>query len=73
MSHEITTAQDVESLSNEVTCLKILLSCMLKSMGQVDAGKAILRMEKQLKDLEDGQQKELFIASMKQIKSAYLS
>lgn len=73
MGHEITTAQDVESLSKEVTCLKILLSCMLKSMGQVEAGKAILRMERQLNALEEGSDKELYSATMKQIKTAYLS
>lgn len=73
MSHEIATAQDVESLSKEVTCLKIFLSCMLKSMGQVDAGKAILRMERQLDTMEEGQDKDLFAATVKQIKTAYLA
>lgn len=73
MSQAITTAQDVESLSKEVTCMKMLLACMLKSMGQVDAGKAILRMERQLSTLEEGEDKAQFSATLQQIKTAYLA
>ncbi|MBT0722015.1 DUF2594 family protein [Tatumella sp. TA1] len=73
MSQAITTAQDVESLSKEVTCMKMLVACMLKSMGQVDAGKAILRMERQLACLEEGEDKTQFSATLQQIKTAYLA
>ncbi|MBT0726912.1 DUF2594 family protein [Rosenbergiella australiborealis] len=73
MSPVITSAHDVESLTKEVTCMKMLLACMLKSMGQVDAGKAILRMERQLSSLEEGDDKALFSATLQQIKTAYLA
>jgi len=73
MSQAMTPAQDVESLTKEVTCMKMLLACMLKSMGQVDAGKAILRMERQLSALEESEDKTQFSATLQQIKAAYLA
>ncbi|CAK9884637.1 MAG: hypothetical protein XXXJIFNMEKO3_01027 [Candidatus Erwinia impunctatus] len=35
-------------LAEEVACLKALLTYMLKDMGQADAGKVIIKMEKSI-------------------------
>lgn len=72
MNQEMTTAQDIHGLATEVGCLKMLLGCMLKSMSQVDAGKAILRMEGQLNLLAESEEKALSKQTMQQIKDIYL-
>ncbi len=69
---EFSTEKNPESLAREVTCLKMMITCILQSMGQVDAGKAILNMERYLNSLEADADSEVFIATLKQIKAGYL-
>lgn len=61
----------VQSLAHEVACLKATLTYILRAMGQADAGKAILNMEKFISQLEDPAQIDAFKRSIEQIKSAY--
>ncbi|MRT55737.1 DUF2594 family protein [Enterobacteriaceae bacterium RIT693] len=65
------TAENTSELAQEVTCLKTLLTLMLQAMGQADAGRVILKMEKQIAQLEDQSQAEVFCNTVKQIKQAY--
>ena len=69
---EFPTDKTPESLAREVTCLKMMITCILQSMSQVDAGKAILNMERYLGSLENTADSEAFIATLKQIKTGYL-
>ena len=57
--------------SNEVSCLKAMLTLMLQAMGQADAGRVMLKMEKQLALIEDETQAAVFSKTVKQIKQAY--
>ncbi|VEB96545.1 Protein of uncharacterised function (DUF2594) [Cedecea lapagei] len=68
---EFSTAENTSELAQEVTCLKTLLTLMLQAMGQADAGRVILKMEKQIAQLEDRSQAEVFSNTVKQIKQAY--
>lgn len=68
---DFTTRDDVQTLANEVTCLKALVTLMLKSIGQADAGKVIIKMERLIEDLDDEQQAEVFTNTVKQIKHAF--
>ncbi len=65
------TADSLEQLALEVNCLKALFSQMLKAMGQADAGKVIIKMEKEIAELEDSTQAEVFSNTIQQIKQAY--
>ncbi|HCA1976793.1 TPA: DUF2594 family protein [Citrobacter freundii] len=65
------TAENNQELANEVTCLKAMLTLMLQAMGQADAGRVILKMEKQLALIEDQSQAAVFSNTVKQIKQAY--
>ncbi|MGV8783694.1 DUF2594 family protein, partial [Pseudomonas aeruginosa] len=49
---DFSTAENNQELANEVTCLKAMLTLMLQAMGQADAGRVILNMEKQLALIE---------------------
>ncbi|MBS0878162.1 MULTISPECIES: DUF2594 family protein [unclassified Tatumella] len=69
---EFPTEKNPEALSREVTCLKMMITCILQSMSQVDAGKAILNMERYLASLDADADTELFITTLKQIKAGYL-
>ena len=51
--------------------MKALVTLMLKGMGQADAGKVIIKMERYIADLEDRQQAEVFSNTVKQIKFAF--
>lgn len=42
---DFSTESTIETLANEVACLKATLTFMLKAMGQADAGKVIINME----------------------------
>ncbi|HKM95474.1 MAG TPA: DUF2594 family protein, partial [Buttiauxella sp.] len=42
---DFSTADNSGELAIEVTCLKAMLTQMLKAMGQADAGKVIIKME----------------------------
>lgn len=44
---------------------------MLQAMGQADAGRVILKMEKQIALIEDQSQAAVFSSTVKQIKQAY--
>jgi hypothetical protein len=43
---EFLTDDDTSTLAQEVNCLKAMLTLILKAMGQADAGKVIMKMEK---------------------------
>ena len=68
---DFSTAENNQELANEVTCLKAMLTLMLQAMGQADAGRVILKMEKQLALIEDQSQAAVFSNTVKQIKQAY--
>lgn len=73
MNQEISTNLDSESLAREVSSLKIMLGFILKSMGQVDAGKAIINMDRYLNSLDEGSEREAYCQALQQIKRIYLS
>lgn len=64
-------SSSLDSLAHEVTCLKVTLIYILRAMGQADASKVILNMEKLVNQLEDPAQANAFKRSVEQIKSAY--
>jgi len=68
---DFSTAENNQQLSQEVSCLKGLLALMLQAMGQADAGRVILKMEKQITQMEDEAQAAVFSNTVKQIKQAY--
>ena len=68
---EFATAENNQELAQEVNCLKALLTLMLQAMGQADAGRVMLKMEKQLALIEDETQAAVFSKTVKQIKQAY--
>ena len=65
------SAENNQELANEVSCLKAMLTLMLQAMGQADAGRVMLKMEKQLALIEDETQAAVFSKTVKQIKQAY--
>jgi len=69
---EFTTQSDVETLATEVASLKATLTLILRAIGQVDAGKVVLNMEKLASEIEDEQQTAIFKETLRQIKSGYL-
>ena len=64
---DFSTAENNQELANEVSCLKAMLTLML----QADAGRVMLKMEKQLALIEDETQAAVFSKTVKQIKQAY--
>ncbi|BCG42253.1 TPA: DUF2594 family protein YecF [Escherichia coli] len=68
---DFSTAENNQELANEVSCLKAMLTLMLQAMGQADAGRVMLKMEKQLALFEDETQAAVFSKTVKQIKQAY--
>ncbi|EIG5108061.1 DUF2594 family protein [Escherichia coli] len=68
---DFSTAENNQELANEVSCLKAMLTLMLQAMGQADAGRVMLKMEKQLALIEDETQAAEFSKTVKQIKQAY--
>ncbi|EFH6603759.1 DUF2594 family protein [Escherichia coli] len=68
---DYSTAENNQELANEVSCLKAMLTLMLQAMGQADAGRVMLKMEKQLALIEDETQAAVFSKTVKQIKQAY--
>ena len=67
---DFSTAENNQELAQEVTCLKTLLTLMLQAMGQADAGRVIIKMEKQITQMEDEAQAAVFSNTVKQIKQA---
>lgn len=68
---DFSTAENNQQLTQEVSCLKALLALMLQAMGQADAGRVILKMEKQITQMEDEAQAAAFSSTVQQIKQAY--
>lgn len=68
---DFSTAENNQELANGVSCLKAMLTLMLQAMGQADAGRVMLKMEKQLALIEDETQAAVFSKTVKQIKQAY--
>ena len=68
---DFSTAENNQELANEVSCLKAMLTLMLQAMGQADAGRVMLKMEKQLALIEDETQAAVFSKTVKQNKQAY--
>ena len=68
---DFSTADNNQELAQEVSCLKMMITLMLQAMGQADAGRVILKMEKQIATLEDEAQAAVFTNTVKQIKQAY--
>ena len=68
---DFSTAENNQELAQEVSCLKAMVTLMLQAMGQADAGRVILKMEKQIAALEDESQAAVFSNTVKQIKQAY--
>ncbi|EHY2835026.1 DUF2594 family protein [Escherichia coli] len=68
---DFSTAENNQELANEVSCLKAMLTLMLQAMGQADAGRVMLKMEKQLALIEDETRAAVFSKTVKQIKQAY--
>ena len=68
---EFATAENNQELAQEVSCLKSLLTLMLQAMGKADAGRVIIKMERQIAQMEDQAQADVFSSTVKQIKQAY--
>ena len=68
---DFSTAENNQELANEVSCLKAMLTLMLQAMGQADAGRVMLKMEKQLALIEDETHASVFSKTVKQNKPAY--
>ena len=68
---DFSTAENNQNLAQELSCLKAMLTLMLQAMGQADAGRVMLKMEKQLALIEDETQAAVFSKTVKQIKQAY--
>ncbi|AHJ73451.1 MULTISPECIES: DUF2594 family protein [Kosakonia] len=68
---DFSTADNAKELALEVSCLKSMITLMLQAMGQADAGRVILKMEKQIEQMEDEAQAAVFSGTVKQIKQAY--
>ena len=68
---DFSTAENKQELAQEVSCLKAMITLMLQAMGQADAGRVIIKMEKQISQMEDEAQTAVFSSTVKQIKQAY--
>ncbi|BDH45376.1 hypothetical protein TUM12370_14200 [Salmonella enterica subsp. enterica serovar Choleraesuis] len=68
---DFSTEESMQQLALEVSCLKAMFTQMLKAMGQADAGKVIIKMEKEIAQLEDTAQAEAFTRTIQQVKQAY--
>lgn len=68
---DFSTAENKQELAQEVSCLKAMITLMLQAMGQADAGRVIIKMEKQISQMADEAQAAVFSSTVKQIKQAY--
>jgi len=68
---EFSTDKDAAVLAQELNCMKAMVTLILKAMGQADAGKVIMKMEKYITELGDPAQAEVFSNTIKQITFAY--
>ena len=68
---DFSTAENNQELANEGTGVKPRWTLMQQAMGQAEAGRVILKMEKQIAQIEDETQAAVFSSTVKQIKQAY--
>ncbi|WLI76116.1 DUF2594 family protein [Kosakonia sp. H02] len=68
---DFSTAENAKELAQEVACLKSMITLMLQAMGQADAGRVIIKMEKLIAQMEDEANASVFSSTVKQIKQAY--
>ncbi|WP_156293906.1 DUF2594 family protein [Serratia oryzae] len=68
---DFTTSADPQALATEVACLKATLTLILKAIGQADAGKVIINLERLAAQVDDPAQAEIFKNSIQQIKHSY--
>ncbi|WP_034913944.1 MULTISPECIES: DUF2594 family protein [Erwinia] len=68
---DFSTSEETKTLAEEMACMKALVTFMLKGMGQADAGKVIINMEKYINQLTDRRQADVFTDTIGQIKEAY--
>lgn len=66
------SSKNQEQLAQDVASLKIMLTFILRSLSQVEAGKAILNMESYLTTLEDGPAKARYSLMLEEVKNGYL-
>jgi len=60
---DFSTSDSTQQLAQEVSCLK--------AFGQADAGRVILKMEKQIAQIDDENLAAVYSSTVKQIKQAY--
>lgn len=68
---EFTTDSETAVLAQELNCMKAMMSLLLKAIGQADAGRVIIKMEKYISQLDDPEQQVVFTSTVKQITHAY--
>lgn len=68
---EFSTDSETAVLAQELNCMKAMLTLILKAIGQADAGKVIIKMEKYITELDDAEQAAVFTSTLKQITHAY--
>lgn len=68
---DFSTAENNQQLAQEVSCLKAMVTLMLQALGQADAGRIILKMDKQIAQMENEAQADVFANTVKQIKQGY--
>jgi hypothetical protein len=61
---DFSTAENKQELAQEVSCLKAMITLMLQAMGQADAGRVIIKMEKQISQMEDEAQAAVFSSTV---------
>ena len=54
-----------------MTCLKALVTYLLKAVGQADAGRIIVNMERQISEIDDEHLSGTFKNTIAQIKTEY--
>lgn len=64
---DFSTAENNQELAQEVSCLKAMITLMLQAMGQADAGRVIIKMEKQIAQMEDEAQAAVFSSTVKEV------
>ncbi|KER01001.1 DUF2594 family protein [Photorhabdus temperata] len=68
---DLASSSDTEILATEVACLKMLLASALKTLGQANAGKVILNVERAIAEMDDEKQAKIFENTVQQIKALY--
>ncbi len=68
---DFSTSEQASIQANELSCMKTLVTMMLRVMGQADAGKVLINMERYIAGLEDPLQAEVFSNTINQIKHGY--